>query len=239
MVDFHSHILPGVDDGSPDVARSIAMLRMEGEQGITHVVATPHFYPKHDTPEQFLARRDQAEAILREEMEKHTGLPRLSVGAEVHYFRGISESDMVPRLALNSRSILIEMPPAPWPDTAYRELEAIRTQWGITPVLAHIDRYIAPFRTFGIPERMEKLPVLVQANGSFFLEKATASMALRLLKRDRIHLLGSDCHNLTSRKPNLGAAMELIARKLGPEALTRLRRYEALALGVESKECAE
>ena len=229
-VDFHSHILPAVDDGSTDVAQSIAMLRLEGEQGITHVVATPHFYPEQDTPEQFLARRQRAEATLREAMAKESAMPQLLVGAEVRFFRGISESNLIPKLAVGQRSILIEMPPAPWPEAAYRELEAIHAHWGVTPVIAHIDRYIAPFRTFGIPERLEKLPVLVQANGSFFLEKATASMALRLLKRDRIHLLGSDCHNLTSRKPNLGPAMEAIVKKLGPEALIRIRQYEASAL---------
>lgn len=233
MVDFHSHILPGVDDGSASLEESVAMLHMEARQGITHVVATPHFYPRQDTPEAFLTRRDQAEAALREEMKKHTGLPQLHMGAEVYFFRGISESDMLPRLAVGQkRSILIEMPPAPWPAEVYRELEAIRIQWGITPVIAHIDRYIGPWRQFGIPERLAQLPVLVQANGSFFLEKATANLALRLLKADRIQLLGSDCHNLSSRKPDLGAAMEVIGRKLGPEVLARIREYEASALGV-------
>lgn len=44
IMDFHSHILPGIDDGSASLEESIAMLRMEAEQGITHVIATPHFY---------------------------------------------------------------------------------------------------------------------------------------------------------------------------------------------------
>ena len=46
MIDFHSHVLPGMDDGSASLEESIAMLRMEAEQGITQVVATPHFYPR-------------------------------------------------------------------------------------------------------------------------------------------------------------------------------------------------
>ena len=56
IIDFHSHILPGVDDGSQSVQESLAMLKMEAEQGIQHVIATPHFYPKHDSPEHFLER---------------------------------------------------------------------------------------------------------------------------------------------------------------------------------------
>ena len=67
-VDFHSHILPSIDDGSRSVEESIGMLRAMAKQGITHVVATPHFYPQHDTPERFLKRRAEAEAALREAM---------------------------------------------------------------------------------------------------------------------------------------------------------------------------
>ena len=64
MVDFHSHILPALDDGSANVEESIAMLRAEAEQGITRVVATPHFYIRRDDPEAFLARRSRSEARL-------------------------------------------------------------------------------------------------------------------------------------------------------------------------------
>ena len=68
LVDFHSHILPGIDDGSKSLEMSIEMLRLEAEQGIGHVVATPHFYPQYDTPERFLERRAAAQNALREEL---------------------------------------------------------------------------------------------------------------------------------------------------------------------------
>ena len=95
IVDFHSHILPGIDDGSQSVEESLALLRMEAEQGIRRVVATPHFYPRHDTPDRFLRRRARAEEILRDEMAKEPGLPELCIGAEVYFFSGISESDAI------------------------------------------------------------------------------------------------------------------------------------------------
>ena len=233
MTDLHSHILPGIDDGSASVAESIAMLQQEAAQGVTHVVATPHFYPRYETPDAFLAKRDQAEALLRREMEKYPGLPALSVGAEVYYFRGISESEYLPRLTTQGKScILIEMPHTHWTDAMYAELEAIWTRWGIRPIIAHIDRYIAPFRTHGIPERLERLPVLVQANGDFFLDKSTASLAMRLLRRDRIQLLGTDCHGIEARKPNLGPVVERIRQKLGQEALDRIESYEHLCFAL-------
>ena len=115
IVDFHSHVLPGIDDGSASVEESIAMLRMEAEQGITHVVATPHFYARHDSPERFLARRDRAEQKLRQAMEGISGLPQLIIGAEVYYFPGISESDVLKELTIAGKhSILIEMQQSPW-----------------------------------------------------------------------------------------------------------------------------
>ena len=91
-IDAHSHILPGIDDGSKSLERSIEMLKMEARQGIDHVIATPHFYAKYDDPDKFLQRRAAAERELRAEMVKIPGLPSLSVGAEVYYFRGMSVS---------------------------------------------------------------------------------------------------------------------------------------------------
>lgn len=227
VIDFHTHILPKVDDGSKSIKESLAMLRQEAEQGIGHVVATPHFYPRYDSPEEFLARRAESEHRLREAMAGQEDLPALTVGAEVHYFPGISESDILQEMTIGqSGYVLIEMPQSPWKDTMYRELEGIRAKQGLIPVVAHIDRYIAPFRTQRIPERLEELPVLVQANASFFLDRATSRMAMRLLRQDRIQLLGSDCHNLTGRAPNLGAAVRQIEKRLGGAVLEQIRSYQ-------------
>lgn len=232
IIDFHTHVLPGIDDGSASVEESIALLRMEAEQGIEHVVATPHFYPHRDTPERFFARRQEAELRLREEMARHSGLPELSIGAEVHYFSGISDSDLLERLTIDQKQcILLEMPVSFWTDSMYREMENISCHWGITPVIAHIDRYISPFRTHGIPRRLEELPVLVQASASFFLERRTRHMALRMLRQGQIHVLGSDCHNLTDRRPNLGPAVDLIGKQLGREPLENIVSFQQELLG--------
>ena len=231
IVDFHSHILPGIDDGSADVEESLRMLRLSARQGVTHMVATPHFYPRYDSPEAFLRKREEAEAILRSAMAEEPGMPEISVGAEVYFFSGISESELIKALTIEGKGcILIEMPQSPWKESHYRELEGIYAKHGITPIIAHVDRYIRPFHTHGIPERLEKLPVLVQANAGFFLDSRTRGMALRMLKKDRIHLLGSDCHNMRSRRPNLEEAVKRIERKLGPEAVDSIHYYQNLVL---------
>ena len=223
MIDFHSHILPKLDDGSASLEMSVAMLRMEAEQGITHVVATPHFYANYDKPQEFLARRDRAEEALRREIEKHGDLPGLTVGTEVRYFRGMSDSELIPRLTIGGKSfIMVEMPAPPWTPSMYEELRQIYKEWNIVPIIAHVDRYIAPLRTFSIPERLADCPVLVQANADFFVKRP--STALRMLRKGQIHLLGSDCHNLTSRKPNLRPALDSIEKRLGKEMVDRICR---------------
>ena len=58
MIDFHTHILPGIDDGSRNSEESIQMLNLEQEQGITKIVFTPHFYANRNSVERFLKRRE-------------------------------------------------------------------------------------------------------------------------------------------------------------------------------------
>lgn len=206
VTDLHSHILPGIDDGSASPEESLAMLATAADQGISLVAATPHFDPRSDTPEAFLARRNRAASLLLEKMGE--GMPKLLLGAEVRYFRGISESEALSLLTLEGgKALLLELPGTPWPEEIWQELAIFRERTGIIPIIAHLDRYIGPFRTRGIPERLASLPVLVQANSGFFLKKTTASLALRLLREDKIHLLGSDCHGIHSRKPDLGPAL--------------------------------
>lgn len=220
MTDFHSHILPGIDDGSRSVEESLAMLRMEARQGIRHVVATPHFYPRQNAPEAFLERRAESARLLFEAMAQEPDLPQVHLGAEVYFFPGISDCEQLRELTIDQNSyILIEMPLSPWTDRMYRELQDIHYKQGLNPIVAHVDRYIRPFRTDDIPNRLAELPVLVQANASFFQDWFTRSMAMRMLRKGQIHLLGSDCHNLTSRAPNLDQAIALIGKHQGQQAL--------------------
>lgn len=231
IADFHTHVLPKIDDGSTSVAESLALLRAEADQGIKHVVATPHFYAHFDTPKQFLRRREAAVRRLREAMEPYPELPRLSIGAEVHYFPGIGEADVLSELAIDNGSyVLVEMPMTVWTDRMYRELENIHDNLGLIPIIAHVDRYIGPLRTYGIPDRLSELPVVVQANTSFFRRFSTRRMALRMLHAGQIHLLGSDCHNMADRPVDMRQAIDLIEKKLGMDAVSRINALESRIL---------
>lgn len=227
IIDFHSHILPGIDDGSKNLEQSLEMMRRSARQGVDTMVATPHFYAHHDDPERFLKRRAEAERSLREAMAAESGLPELAIGAEVYYFNGIADSDALLELTINKkRYILLEMPMSTWTDRMYRDIEGIWIKQGLMPVIAHLDRYITPFHAKEVLERLEDLPVLIQVNASFFIDGSTRRLALKMLKKEKIHLLGSDCHNLSDRAPNLGEAVEIITKKLGHERINRINYYE-------------
>lgn len=234
VVDFHSHILPGIDDGSKDVEESIAMLQAEWEQGIRQVVATPHFYPQHDQLNQFLERREKAAALLRETTASMQQCPKLRIGAEVHFFQGISDCDELSLLTINGgKYILIEMPHSIWTDEMYYQLERIYAKQDLHPIIAHVDRYLKGFRSGKALQRIAELPVLVQANAEFFLNKWTQNAAIRMLREGQIHLLGSDCHNLTFRKPNLEAALKIIHKRIGVDGLSQVNYYTQTVLADE------
>lgn len=207
MIDIHSHVLPGIDDGSKNVEESLAMLRSSARQGIGCVAATPHFYPMENSPERFLERREAAAERLRAAWEP--GLPKLLLGAEVYYFTGISQAKELDALCLGGTLLLLEMPFCPWTERMAAETIALREQRGLNVVLAHIERYFRWQSKWLWAELLDR-GLLMQCNADFFLDWRTKRKARKMLSEGGIHLLGSDAHNMTSRPPRMGAARSSI-----------------------------
>ncbi len=229
LTDVHSHILPNVDDGSRNVEDSIEMMKEEALQGVSRVIATPHFYGDRDTLQNFVTRRHEAQCTLRREMEKHADLPELFLGAEVHYFSGISHWEALEELTLNnSPYLLLEMPFVDWTDAILDEVGEITAKHGIVPVFAHVERYLSPFRAKQTLDELRRRSIYVQCNADFFIKPNTSRTALKYLAENRIHFMGSDTHNMTSRKPNLGDAAEVICSKQGYAPLERLSQIADL-----------
>lgn len=215
MVDYHSHILPAVDDGSADLAESIALLDMLRDQGVRCVCATPHYQAATSTPAAFLEKRAQALAALTAALPEGGEYPRILSGAEVAYFPGVSQIDCLSDLRLQgSKLLLLEMPMAPWSEYTLRELTRLACSSEITLLLAHIERYL-PFQRAAVWQRLREMGVLMQVNASFFVNRKTRRRALKMLANGEIHALGSDCHGLVTRPPRIGEAVEIIRAKLG------------------------
>lgn len=208
MIDFHSHVLPGMDDGSKSVEESLAMLEATAQQGISHMAATSHFYPMEDSPEQFLARR--AAVVERLRYAWKPGLPKLLLGAEVYFFEGMSGVKELDALCLEGTELLlVEMPFHPWTDRMVKELLAVHEHRALTVVLAHIERYFR-FQPKGIWDDLLDQGLLMQCNAEYFLSWRTRKKACRMLAEGKVHLLGSDSHNMSARPPRLGEALSVI-----------------------------
>lgn len=200
MVDFHTHILPGIDDGSQSIGESVTLLRMQMRQGVQSVVATPHFYADRSSPEQFLEARNGAWRQLKPYL--WTGLPEIYLGAEVQYFEGISGVREINLLKVEgSDLLLLEMPFQRWTDRMITDVLELNGRLDLQIVLAHIERYL-PDQPRSVWQYLCQNGVLMQSNVSFFVDWRTRRKAVSMLEKGEIHMLGSDCHNKTTRPPN-------------------------------------
>ena len=218
MTDWHSHILPKMDDGSKSLEESINLLKALKEQGVNRVVATPHFYANVETVDNFIKRRQNAFDIIGSCLDN--GMPEVLLGAEVSYYSGISRMEDLKRLKIGrSNLLLLEMPFSRWTEYTVRELLELSSSGQFTIVLAHIERYLG-FQDASIWQRLCDSGILMQSNASFFIDFFKKKKAINLLKSGKIHFIGSDCHNMTSRPPELQKAYDYISRKMGKEFLT-------------------
>ena len=228
MIDFHSHILPGIDDGSRNVKMSLGMIEELSRQGVDTICATSHFYVTQRTPEHYLERRQEAYELLEPVLPDNA--PRILLGAEVLYFPGISRLESLPSLCLEGTDLLLlEMPFSEWQEYWVREVCDLALSGEFTILMAHIERYYAK-QPRKVWDKLLDLDVLMQSNADYFLQPDPifrfrgGNKAVRLLKEGRIHLLGTDTHNLTSRPPRMAEARDVIRRELGKHTLDRIDR---------------
>jgi len=216
VLDIHSHILPKFDDGSKSTEMSLQMLKSSAEQGVTTIVSTSHFYADSESPEQFLRRRHSARHRLESRLSGSE--PDILYGAEVLYYPGISHSDEVSKLAIESTSlILIELPFTPWSESIFDELIAFQYNHKLNIVLAHVERYL-DIQKRSIYRTMLDQPFLFQCNAEAFTMRRTRKLAMELMDNEMLHFLGTDCHNVTDRAPNMNKAQEVVEKRLSPRA---------------------
>lgn len=230
MIDLHSHILPGMDDGSKDGEMSRQLLTLLQQQGVETVVATPHFYATQDTPENFLRRRAEAVSQMG---SAPADAPRILLGAEIAYFDGLSGSEVPEKLQIGDTGlVLVEMPFAPWTQRIIREVCQIPVMTGLIPVLAHVDRYRRPDQLPKFCDELLENGNLFQCNAEAFLPRWDRRWALQMLRQGKIHFLGSDAHNLTTRAAKLDQAAKVIVQKLGADTLEGLTAFSKETLNL-------
>ncbi|MBQ9573523.1 MAG: hypothetical protein IJR22_09135 [Acidaminococcaceae bacterium] len=225
QIDIHSHIIPGVDDGSPDLETSLGLLRMAAENGTTDIIATPHVIDVSTTLTWDAIRRHVED--LQKEADQQEIPIRIYPGAETELNWDLLELMRKERSAFclaGSRYCLMELPSLMLPphlDEIVYELQLL----DIVPVLAHPERQM---------QLMEKPRMLLE-----FLKKGCAAQSNggsvtgvfgprvqhnveQLLNQNVIAFMGSDAHNLRRRNTNLKEAKEKITERWGSEAAKEL-----------------
>ena len=217
MIDIHHHLLPGLDDGSTDLDTSVAMARMAFEEGITHVICTPHangVYPY--SPEINQRKLDELRLRLAEEGVALT----LGTGCDFHLsFSNIADAKANPtRYSINGLNYLLVEPPdfgiPPAIGEAFYELQLV----GLTPILTHPERNPT---LQAEPNRLAewlRAGVLIQVTADSLTGhkgRKAERMAHELLDRRWVHFLATDAHNTSSRPPRMRQAYELVASKCG------------------------
>lgn len=229
MTDLHTHILPGMDDGAHDADESLAMLRMERDQGVTAVVLTPHFYFERESVRHFLERREKALRVLNARLqelpkEERDSLPRMIPGAEVAWHPELCECGELTSLCIgDTKNILLELPFVPWSGRMFNYLYDLIGQTGVNPVIAHLERYMKQQKSQQLMEVFD-LGVPVQISAEILTHPLARGKVMKLLKKQRVHILASDCHNCTDRPPNVGEGMQVVRRKLGDRCARALEQ---------------
>ncbi len=232
MIDFHSHIIPKIDDGSKSVEMSVEMLKMSFSQGVTDIVATPHFYINNNDADDFIKTRTHCFKKLTASLDDN--MPNIYLGAEVYYFHRMSAYDGLDLLTINnSEYLLLEMPFVKWTRAILDEVEELIYQRGFKIIIAHIERYLDLQKGTNNINQLLSLNPIVQMNGEYINGFFTKKKALNFINNGIVHLIGSDCHNLDDRKPNLDKAYAIIENKLGIDTVNKINKLGKEILNIK------
>ncbi len=228
--DLHTHILPAIDDGAKSVEQSVEMLQSLYEQNVKRVVLTPHYYPQNLPLDEFLTKRKMAVTELSEQ-----DLPQeleILIGAEVRLHDALfNYSDLSPLKMQGTDYILLELPyDMKSAKAEYKKVLKLIYNYNVTPILAHIERYPLLIKEKALLQELIdegcKLQITLSSwkSGSLFHKMRM----LKLLQKDMIHCLGTDCHDMLSRAPDYEAPYRALQNQISKKAAHRLSHAEAI-----------
>ncbi|MDO4607969.1 MAG: hypothetical protein Q4B40_02115 [Clostridia bacterium] len=222
-LDIHSHILPNVDDGAKDIETSLALLEALKTQGVTAVIATPHFYPDYDNAEEFVEKIDLAYKELKNAAAGQD-LPRIFLGCELRYFNGMGKSKSIDQFAIKGTDhLLLELPyGAPITKLVLDDIIALSENLGFKVILAHIERY---YKVKGFKKLLKLISdgyAIAHINADGMTSKEEAKICEKLIKGGYISFVASDTHSVKNRPPKIKEALDAITDRLGKSTATRL-----------------
>ena len=233
-IDIHTHIIPGVDDGSDSIEQTMRMLNQAYEEGIRAIIATPHYgivnYGYSD--------KEAMEVLRRVISRAKADYPEIKfvMGNEIYYSQGITEDivDGKARCLGNSSYVLVEFSTEVEYETIKKAIEEF-TFNGFKPIIAHLERYECLKNNIEAVEEIVEIGAYVQLNcrsitGSGFELEKRKKWCRRLLEKGLVHFIASDCHDDDLRKPAFKDAVRIMKKYIGEEKTRRITRENILAL---------
>nr|WP_297574624.1 CpsB/CapC family capsule biosynthesis tyrosine phosphatase [uncultured Peptostreptococcus sp.] len=222
MIDIHSHILYGIDDGADNPRVSRRILRDSYDQGVDAMVATPHFRKN-------MFETDIRQAVGRYKRVRHMARDisedfKIYLGAEVYFTSGVLnmlDRGLIPTMA-GSDYVLVEFDYSIDYRTMKSNLSDIR-QLGLRPILAHVERYFNVVTDLANIENIIYLGGYIQVNATSVMKKQLfndrhkifKTRVRRLLDYDLVHFVASDVHNMTTRPSYMGEAYDWLEATYG------------------------
>lgn len=237
MIDIHSHIIFAVDDGPKSLEESIALVTESYQQGVRTIVATSHRRKgMFETAEEVILANFQT---LQAEMASRFPDLTLLYGGELYYSNQVQEGlekGLVPTMA-GTRFALIEFSMVtPWKDIHNAVTQVLLL--GITPIIAHIERYNALEFNKERVQELINMGCYTQINSSHVLKpklfgdkyKVFKKRARFFLEENLVHCVASDMHNLGERKPYMKEARAIITKDFGSKRARELFETNARTL---------
>ena len=229
VIDFHAHVLPGIDDGAQDIATSLAILDTELHDGVDMIIATPHYYPEEQSVEDFLAARDKSYTKLIHAAEDKA-IPSIKLGAEVYYSPILCNLPNLHDLCIDGTDyLLLELPYQELSPKLIDGISKLIYSSNVIPIIAHAERYLNYTSLESLEEILE-MDVLAQVNASSLASMSTRKTAIKLIKNNYIHLIGTDVHNLTSRPPQMKEAEKVLTKKVSKNVFNYFMRNAKMVL---------
>ncbi len=224
IADIHCHILPRVDDGASSTEEALSMLQKAENEGITHVICTPHYKNHRRSVE-----RDDA-GVLLERLKKKARDCNINInlylGNEVFYFSELDDAMEAGKIATMNQSdfILVEFHPCD-------SFEAIRNglnhvyELGFQPILAHVERYECLTKKYSYAEELHDAGVKFQVNADSLVgERGFAAKRFihKLLKAQLVDYLGTDAHDAENRCPQMEKCRKRLYKKYDEEYVNQI-----------------
>lgn len=226
MIDTHRHILPGLDDGTQTLAEAVECSKIAEDKGIKQIIATPHSDGIYLTNIKII---DSCEALNKELIKENISL-RILPGAEIKLNNGIGQllrDDKLMTINNNGRYILVECPDNLSPINLLYNLRQIKSL-GVIPIIAHPERNPFLIMNKNLWNEIMRMEVLTQINaGSItgYFGKGAMRNAKQIIKEGYAYLIGSDCHGLRHKRPDLWETYDPI-KKIAGEKVAQELIYE-------------